>query len=762
MGIESLDKLHHLLVSSESHLQAMNRNRILNSLKFDGMGSSYQDVSLNTPRTFNWCLQDLEMPVSHPELEISFQEWLNRDTGIYHISGKPGAGKSTLMKFLVEHEDTQRYLKNKESPWEVTTDLEIHYSKLLAAFERLIGSMEVIKDHCFCFFIDGLDEFEDRDVEHIKLVNQLKSWTEGSSQNCKICVSSREENAFINNFLADQRLRLHLLTMDDVRKTVECSLNHINFTEHNTPEDCQRLVELLVNKAEGAFLWVRLVLHKLGEDLEVSRSLVDLRETLEHVPKELGDLFLTLLTSNDQRHQQEAWAIVAVLMAADKHDITLLSIFDYSFIKDFFRNDRLSETLEIAALMGPQIIARQDKYTLHLNRLLKGLLEVGRERNYDMEEERLGEKYRTWNTNYSHNSFQGSVKVIHRSVYEFLKTDFPHAMTMFIHDLDVKSVVLQCIIAHVKLVRWDSLMFKMFGKRFIEPCLAWLNSPCSEKHLEQLGILDFHLLQFQGGGMFSNEVNLLTIPNFALLHIIGLAALCKCLLDGILNEHHKGPVELLQQLSGDGFITSELLAFRMGSSSKISVFGDFACQIGFGFMRGRALFAPSGKGAEALEILLRFEVDPRLIFNIHGNSEDDPESRASSPRPYVIESIGIRAGYYYSIRLIPEAEVTFRDLVEVSGWKNRKKLLRLIDKNLALCASLTNCLATITEIEEVEAEDTQEDTPSGAETEKSVEVSTLNTTDHGWPMYSAAFWTLPVFCLVVWLVCWSLACSPLS
>ncbi|KAH6705293.1 hypothetical protein BKA61DRAFT_581062 [Leptodontidium sp. MPI-SDFR-AT-0119] len=547
--------------------------------------------------------------------------------------------------------------------------------------------------------------------------------------------------------------------MDDVRKTVECSLNnHINFTEHNTPEDCQRFVELLVNKAEGAFLWVRSVLHKLGEDLEVSGSLVDLRETLEHVPKELGDLFLTLLTSNDQRHQQEAWAIVAVLMAADKHDITLLSIFDYSFIKDFFRNDRFSETLEIAALMGPQIITRQDKYTLHLNRLLKGLLEVGRERNYDMEEERLGEKYRTWNTNCSHNSFQGSVKVIHRSVYEFLKTDFPHAMTMFIHDLDVKSVVLQCIIAHVKLVRWDSLMFKMFGKRFIEPCLAWLNSPCSEKHLEQLGILDFHLLQFQGGGMFSNEVNLLTIPNFALLHIIGLgipglekyllsiasasfylghtdyvawsrrhclalfglnrtrAALCKYLLDGILNEHHKGPVELLQQLSGDGFITSELLAFRMGSSSKISVFGDFACQIGFGFIRGRALFAPSGKGAEALEILLRFEVDPRLTFNIHGNIEDDPESR----------------------------------------------LLRLIDKNLALCASLTNCLATITEIEEVEAEDTQEDTPSGAETEKSVEVSTLNTTDHGWPMYSAAFWTLPVFCLVVWLVCWSLACSPLS
>ncbi|KAG4430372.1 hypothetical protein IFR05_014142 [Cadophora sp. M221] len=373
MRIESLDKLHHLLVNSESRLQAMKRNRILNSLKFDGMGSRYRAVSSNTPKTYNWCLQDLEVPKSHPELQFSFRRWLVRGTGIYHISGKPGAGKSTLMKFIVEHEDNQRYLEEwagnrtlvvakcffwkpgkrleksldglirtiihtilkavpailpkifpqywnpgKESPWEIGWKYGGHQRPL------------------FLLFIDGLDEFEDRDVEHVILVNRLKSWAEGSSANCKICVSSREENAFINNFPAAQRMRLHLLTMDDVRKTVECSLgNHKNFTEHNTPKDCQIFVELVVNKAEGVFLWVRLVLHKLEEDLEVSGSLNELRETLEHVPKELGDLFSTLLTSNDLRHQKEAWAIVAVLMAADQRYFTFLSVFDYSFIKEF-------------------------------------------------------------------------------------------------------------------------------------------------------------------------------------------------------------------------------------------------------------------------------------------------------------------------------------------------------------------------------------------------------------------------------------------
>lgn len=40
-----------------------------------------------------------------------FGEWLVGDHAVFHILGKPGAGKSTLMKFLYEHSETQAKLK---------------------------------------------------------------------------------------------------------------------------------------------------------------------------------------------------------------------------------------------------------------------------------------------------------------------------------------------------------------------------------------------------------------------------------------------------------------------------------------------------------------------------------------------------------------------------------------------------------------------------------------------------------------------------
>ncbi|KAH7311939.1 hypothetical protein BKA65DRAFT_157842 [Rhexocercosporidium sp. MPI-PUGE-AT-0058] len=57
----------------------------------------------------------------------------------------------------------------------------------------------------------------------------------------------------------------------------------------NTPEDRQNFVMLVVKRAEGVFLWVMLVLHRLGEDLEVTDSLEELHQTLDQVPKELED-----------------------------------------------------------------------------------------------------------------------------------------------------------------------------------------------------------------------------------------------------------------------------------------------------------------------------------------------------------------------------------------------------------------------------------------------------------------------------------------
>ncbi|KAG4430371.1 hypothetical protein IFR05_014141, partial [Cadophora sp. M221] len=179
-------------------------------------------------------------------------------------------------------------------------------------------------------------------------------------------------------------------------------------------------------------------------------------------------------------------------------------------------------------------------------------------------------------------------------------------------------------------------------------------------------------------------------------------------------------------------------------------------------MRGQVPCGPSDEEtevAEVLEVLLNFEVDPRLTFNIRGDNEESNsgfpidmsiEVRAGiDPRTSHVTSMNAAIPLHVCKRLKPTT--TFRDLMKAAGWKNRDELLRLIDKNLALCASPINYLAAIAEIEEAEVGDTQEDQPSDTETEKSVEVSNLNTARHGRLMDWAYFWTSPILLLLVGL-----------
>jgi hypothetical protein len=44
----------------------------------------------------------------------TFSEWLSPNKSLFWINGKPGSGKSTLMKFLLEHLRTQELLREQD------------------------------------------------------------------------------------------------------------------------------------------------------------------------------------------------------------------------------------------------------------------------------------------------------------------------------------------------------------------------------------------------------------------------------------------------------------------------------------------------------------------------------------------------------------------------------------------------------------------------------------------------------------------------
>jgi hypothetical protein len=311
--------------------------------------------------------------------------WLRSGTGVFHISGKAGAGKSTLMKFICGHGRTETELEAwagakrlvfarfyfwksnddmqmslaglyrailfatlKQCPeiipdvfpvqWEqLAPESDIPYvqgnlfsaSDFLKAFELLTKKGKFPK-HRFCFFIDGLDEFKGQSLDQKQLVKSLQLWT--SADDVKICASSRPYLEFEK--LAnppDQRIHLHELTQHDIyifsRQMIEKD-DHFARIEQSYLE----LVHEIVIRSEGVFLWARLVVCSLLAGMLRHDSWRDLEKKLKVLPRDINDLYDQLLNSltPDDRERAVQMLLLTVQNPFDKP----LNCVVYSWIDD--------------------------------------------------------------------------------------------------------------------------------------------------------------------------------------------------------------------------------------------------------------------------------------------------------------------------------------------------------------------------------------------------------------------------------------------
>lgn len=204
---------------------------ILDSLFYDEIYDRYDKIAEAYEKTFEW-IYDNPGP--------GFVSWLQEGQGVYWIRGKPGCGKSTLMKYILRDPRTGRYLQeglptpsrsiggfflhDRGSSLQKSLNglLRAMLHQLLSKYRDLILkvlpmfsktkqlgkatlwsrqqelldalnaviSQDIVAGE-ICFFIDGLDEY-DRDHFRllsylIKLVDPLKQGT----LKLKLCISSR-------------------------------------------------------------------------------------------------------------------------------------------------------------------------------------------------------------------------------------------------------------------------------------------------------------------------------------------------------------------------------------------------------------------------------------------------------------------------------------------------------------------------------------------------------------------------------------------
>jgi len=350
--------------------------KLLDALRFPTMNERFRTVHGPAPRTFEWIFGGLdEIRTDEPQLNISFSEWLESGSGIFHIIGKPGSGKSTLMKSLCEHQESERLLQIwrgdkqlifskfffwrmgsteekslqglvrgllwgviQEMPelakslfpkyWELKASQRLRFNRTivltdtetLGAFNALIHNRSLFDTHRICFFVDGLDEFDESDDEtHWSLTQKISQWAGSSPENIKFCVSSRALPVFTSAFSGSPRLAVHNFTTEDIARLVKEKLeDNPRFKELAKlhPVKCTRLRDHMTERAEGVFMWVSLVLNQLEAALGHQESIAMLEAIVDRAPEKLSKLFESTLQTIPDPARNSAYCLLAIAMRA--------------------------------------------------------------------------------------------------------------------------------------------------------------------------------------------------------------------------------------------------------------------------------------------------------------------------------------------------------------------------------------------------------------------------------------------------------------
>jgi hypothetical protein len=331
---------------------------ILNSLDFETRQSRQNDIPDTEHRTFEWIFHDHHGPLNQ---HVGFKKWLQSGNDIYWISGKPGSGKSVLMSYIANGPCTQELLQ----PWAGNTRLIIakyffwnagapmqksQHGLLQSLLREIFGQCpELVPALCpsrwkryheiggtwtrleiaeafrnlslqqslnlkFCFFVDGVDEYDGGD--HNDIVDVLKN--SNASPSVKICLSSRPWNIFIAAFGSntDQRLLLEDHTKADIERYI---INRFGRDEQfislqSRDSRSSVLVDLIVRNAQGVFLWVRIVVSNLLRGLSNDDSLSDLQRRLESLPTSLTDYYQHMFDNIDDFYREETAEILLICL----------------------------------------------------------------------------------------------------------------------------------------------------------------------------------------------------------------------------------------------------------------------------------------------------------------------------------------------------------------------------------------------------------------------------------------------------------------
>ncbi|EXM14284.1 hypothetical protein FOTG_17307 [Fusarium oxysporum f. sp. vasinfectum 25433] len=319
------------------------RQRLLESLEFDQIDSRKTTIKTAYSKTCNWFLKHRD-----------YLEWLDsgkqsQHHGLLWIRGKPGAGKSIIMKFiytkmkrtdippraltisfffnarggLLEKSVSGMYRSLLLQLLEGFPDLQLVLDDpdLIPRNQVTCPPLNILKDlfrsaissldkRALTCFVDALDECDEQQVKDmVEFFEEVAEQCVEDNVKFQVCFSSRHY-PYID---IKSGIRLTLEGQDGHNEDLKRYISkHLRIQD---PSLVDELTQMMLEKAAGVFLWVALVVDILNEENRHGR--IALRTRLREVPNELSALFQDILT-RDQGHLESLLLSILWILLAER------------------------------------------------------------------------------------------------------------------------------------------------------------------------------------------------------------------------------------------------------------------------------------------------------------------------------------------------------------------------------------------------------------------------------------------------------------
>ena len=355
--------------SAEVYFRNLAQNSGAGYLDFDGSRAREAAVADTISRTYSWIYN------RHPDPEnsggiiwSSFPEWLERPSdSTYWITGKPGSGKSTIMKHILVSSALKVHLREWAGDiplfvvsyyaWNAGATLQKSFrglkmtllSQLLqqqpmllpllfprrVAFLKLVGLDTQLWKHedkeideafntllglsadrsriCLAIFIDGLDEFNAAPTDVVALIESI---TTSSRNGVKVCVASRPWVEYDDAYRDVPKLQMDLHTRADMTTFVTEKFRRCKAFSDLKKAYPDRTTQLLLDmtvKANGVFIWLRVVVKSLVESATEGTGMRGLEDILESLPSDI-ELLYDAIWERIPPHSQKRGAVLLWLM----------------------------------------------------------------------------------------------------------------------------------------------------------------------------------------------------------------------------------------------------------------------------------------------------------------------------------------------------------------------------------------------------------------------------------------------------------------